>query len=191
MEEERRLCYVGITRAQKVLYITRAKMRMLYNQTNFNAPSRFLSEIPERLLEDENATLSGRFGSQPGGMNRPRTTGAYGSAPRSANTAPPPSPYTKPSAYGQPARKPVGLNIPGVQKGFGSAAPTVSSAASSVAAGALQNLYKPGDRVRHPKFGEGVVESVDGARGRIRISFTAFGAKELSLSIAPIIKLED
>ncbi|MBR3765420.1 MAG: DNA helicase PcrA [Clostridia bacterium] len=191
MEEERRLCYVGITRAQKVLYITRAKMRMLYNQTNFNAPSRFLDEIPPRLLEDENAVFSGRTGSQQGAMNRPRTGSSYGGNHRGSNAAPPPSPYTKPSAYGQQTRKPVGLNIPGVQKGFGSAAPTVVSGASGMAASALQNLYKPGDRVRHPKFGEGVVESVDGARGRIRISFTAFGAKELSLSIAPIIKLED
>ena len=53
MEEERRLCYVGITRAKERLFLSRASQRMLYNQINHNAPSRFLSEIPSRLLEDE------------------------------------------------------------------------------------------------------------------------------------------
>lgn len=53
MEEERRLAYVGITRAEEELYLTRAKMRTLYGRTTMNPPSRFLSEIPEELLEGE------------------------------------------------------------------------------------------------------------------------------------------
>ena len=64
MEEERRLCYVGITRAQKRLFISRANQRMLYNQVNHNAPSRFLAEIPERLLSDEMAGMKERFGDR-------------------------------------------------------------------------------------------------------------------------------
>ena len=52
MEEERRLMYVGITRARKRLFLSRASMRMLYNQESHNPPSRFLEEIPERLKED-------------------------------------------------------------------------------------------------------------------------------------------
>jgi DNA helicase-2/ATP-dependent DNA helicase PcrA len=51
MEEERRLCYVGITRAKKILYLTCAKNRMLYGKTSVYKPSRFLSEIPEELTE--------------------------------------------------------------------------------------------------------------------------------------------
>ena len=51
MEEERRLCYVGITRAQSRVFLTRAQTRMLYGETQMNPPSRFLSEIPEKLLE--------------------------------------------------------------------------------------------------------------------------------------------
>ena len=50
MEEERRLCYVGITRAKEVLYLTYASKRMIYGETSSNAPSRFLSDIPEELL---------------------------------------------------------------------------------------------------------------------------------------------
>ncbi|SER99991.1 DNA helicase-2 / ATP-dependent DNA helicase PcrA [Salipaludibacillus aurantiacus] len=51
MEEERRLAYVGITRAERHLYMSRARMRTLYGRTNMNPPSRFLSEIPDELVE--------------------------------------------------------------------------------------------------------------------------------------------
>jgi DNA helicase-2/ATP-dependent DNA helicase PcrA len=80
-----------------------------------------------------------------------------------------------------------GLNIPGVQKGF------VGSAARPAMSGVMQNLYKPGDRVRHLKFGEGNVVSVtgSGAQARIKIEFTAYGVKEFALSVVPIVKLED
>jgi DNA helicase II / ATP-dependent DNA helicase PcrA len=54
MEEERRLCYVGITRAEEELYITNAKKRTLYGKTNYNAPSRFIKEIPSHLIHHEN-----------------------------------------------------------------------------------------------------------------------------------------
>lgn len=59
MEEERRLAYVGITRAKKRLYLTRARMRMLFGQTSANLPSRFLSEIPDHLIQpaDERETV--------------------------------------------------------------------------------------------------------------------------------------
>lgn len=51
LEEERRLCYVGITRAKERLYITNAKRRMLYGKDNMNMPSRFINEIDEKLIE--------------------------------------------------------------------------------------------------------------------------------------------
>ena len=52
MEEERRLAYVGITRAEQELYLTNAQMRTLYGRTNMNPVSRFIREIPAELLED-------------------------------------------------------------------------------------------------------------------------------------------
>ncbi len=55
LEEERRLCYVGITRAEEELFMSYASKRMLYGKTNYNAPSRFLRELPESLLESANA----------------------------------------------------------------------------------------------------------------------------------------
>ncbi|MBQ2614854.1 MAG: exodeoxyribonuclease V subunit gamma [Clostridia bacterium] len=53
IEEERRLCYVGITRAKERLYLTRAKSRTLFGSTKYNPPSRFLEEIPEELLDNK------------------------------------------------------------------------------------------------------------------------------------------
>jgi DNA helicase-2/ATP-dependent DNA helicase PcrA len=52
LEEERRLCYVGMTRAKKRLYLTFASRRMYFGQTNYNAPSQFLLDIPDHLLND-------------------------------------------------------------------------------------------------------------------------------------------
>lgn len=63
MEEERRLAYVGITRAEKILYLTSAKMRTLYGRTNMNPISRFIQEIPEDLLEGMEQAKQSMFGS--------------------------------------------------------------------------------------------------------------------------------
>ncbi|MEN2768130.1 DNA helicase PcrA [Ornithinibacillus xuwenensis] len=67
MEEERRLAYVGITRAEKQLYLTNAKMRTLYGRTNMNPISRFINEIPEELIEGIEQAKSAMFGSSPFG----------------------------------------------------------------------------------------------------------------------------
>ncbi len=178
MEEERRLCYVGITRAQRRLFLSRAQQRMLYNQVNHNAPSRFLEEIPARLLVDDMAAMNATFGNR--GQTQPRGRGGYASRQNRQAAVRPGMGAGSSAGIG-------GLNIPGVQKGF------VASAARGAATNVMQNLYKPGDRVRHLKFGEGNVVSVtgSGAQARIRIEFTAYGTKEFALSVVPIVKLED
>src|SRR5699024_4504669 len=63
MEEERRLAYVGITRAEEKLFLTHANMRTLYGCTNLNPISRFIEEIPEELLDGFEQTKEGMFGS--------------------------------------------------------------------------------------------------------------------------------
>lgn len=64
MEEERRLAYVGITRAERKLYLTSARYRMLYGRSNYNQPSRFIGEISEELIEDLSVENTPVFGSQ-------------------------------------------------------------------------------------------------------------------------------
>jgi len=172
LEEERRLCYVGITRARERLYMSRATQRMTYNQINHNAPSRFLEEIPKRLLEDTWARKK----------------------ERAAGNAPAPAPLRGMRGYPAHAAQPSQLfsagsplNIPGVTKGF------VASPARAMADTAMKKLFKAGDRVMHRKFGEGTVLSTsgEGAEARIRIEFTAYGIREFNLNIAPIARLED
>ncbi|MCM3789805.1 DNA helicase PcrA [Domibacillus indicus] len=74
MEEERRLAYVGITRAEEELYMTNAEMRTLYGKTNMNPVSRFISEIPEDLLESENPKRQPRKAMPFGQKTRPAVT---------------------------------------------------------------------------------------------------------------------
>ena len=174
LEEERRLCYVGITRARTRLYLSFARRRTIFNQITHNPPSMFLKEIPERLVTDEWAEATkGSFAPEPpqptivSRRDRPRNL-SFGTPGMTAGTR-------------------GALNIPGVQKGF------VPSAAQSVASNAMNNLFKAGDHVLHRKFGEGTVQAVKGtgADARIMIAFTAYGTKEFSLSIAPIVKIEE
>ncbi|MBQ6529085.1 MAG: DNA helicase PcrA [Clostridia bacterium] len=173
MEEERRLCYVGITRARKRLFLCRAESRMTYAQANYNAPSRFLEEIPKRLIEDDLSTQRAKnFGK---------------AVPQQSRTPM----KAQPRAVKRPG-DPLGvsisnpLNIPGVTKGF------VTSPARAMAP-ADTGLYKPGDHVQHRKFGVGEVKEVvgSGAEARIRIEFTAYGMREFILNLAPIAKLEE
>src|SRR5690625_4661273 len=63
IEEERRLAYVGITRAEKELFLTHANMRTLYGRTNFNPISRFIEEIPEELIDGIEEAKRSMFGS--------------------------------------------------------------------------------------------------------------------------------
>ncbi|MDQ0272927.1 DNA helicase PcrA [Cytobacillus purgationiresistens] len=73
MEEERRLAYVGITRAEEELFITNAQMRTLFGRTNMNPPSRFIKEIPEDLIEGiEPAAKAGGMGNSPFGSSPSR-----------------------------------------------------------------------------------------------------------------------
>ena len=178
LEEERRLCYVGITRAKERLFLSFAHRRMLFNQIMHNDRSTFLKEIPPRLLHDEWSCGSSKktLSASTPAWRKPEEPKADFPRARRPNLS-----------FGTPGmnQRPV-LNIPGVTKGF------VPSKAHEQENGTLHNLFKPGDTVLHRKFGQGRVIEVfgTGADARIRISFTAYGEKVFSLSIAPIVKIE-
>ena len=197
VEEERRLCYVGVTRARKLLHLSYARRRMLFNQMQFNAPSCFLQEIPKRLIREEqsSAAQSASYGygapaargagwGSYGGSGMRRQGGYQDNESRPQygyGDAMPQRRAPAPKAPARPAQQP--WNIPGVQRGF------VPSPARSVQV----QLFKVGDKVQHPKFGKGVIREVTGSgdAARLHIVFPVFGEKVLAQSIAPIVKIEE
>ena len=89
IEEERRLAYVGVTRAKERLYLTTAGQRMIFGRTAYNRPSRFVGEIPPELLDEQDDTVRGRMslGAQAGGYGA-KTPGGSGAARRPAPQSP-------------------------------------------------------------------------------------------------------
>ena len=217
MEEERRLCYVGITRARERLYLSHAARRMLYNQMQFNDRSRFIDDIPPRVLEDVSERRSA-FGApvgehqgawQAGQWRQPAwsrgSAFAQGSEaqpgawqPRAAGQAAVPTgrkqsylSWSRGSGAGMGRTENVGgAQVSGVQRGMAQEQKVVRSIAQ---AEQTPSVYAVGDHVRHRKFGTGVVIRVRGtgadARVLVRFDDAGVGAKEIAASIAPMIRI--
>jgi DNA helicase II / ATP-dependent DNA helicase PcrA len=165
MEEERRLAYVGITRARELLNVSHAWSRSLYGNTQYNPPSRFLEEIPHELFRIEgnaNAqSFSGgasSFGS--GGSSRRERT--YGNSFSEEHT----------------------------NRVVDAAIAAGRTAAPVVNANVLSDI-KVGEDIVHPTFGEGVVIDIKGAgeKAEVTIRFRDKGTKILSLAWAPLKRL--
>lgn len=160
MEEERRLCYVGITRAKKKLYLTYAQQRMLYGKTESRLPSKFLNEIPTNLIyrEPDKNTKVYRFGGE-SAMPRASKTNTLGTRE----------------------------NLDSVLSTFG-----IGTASSKIAAASSSPCqWKKGDRVRHVKFGEGMITDVTdtGGDAELEISFDRVGTRRLLSSFAKLQKI--
>ncbi len=201
VEEERRLCYVGITRAQKELSLTAARQRMTNGETRFSKVSRFVEEIPEWLLEKpEQKSMFGRaaglsFGSS---GNRGEAQATSGGWNRKAGMS---------SGWGTSGNDSVsgsGSSWRGASEGFGSLgtrknayaskttpSPSPSFGKSFTVQKAARLDYREGDRVRHIKFGEGTVTSiVDGGKDfEVTVNFDRVGQKKMFASFARLTKL--
>ncbi|PWI31758.1 DNA helicase II [Vibrio albus] len=129
MEEERRLCYVGMTRAMEKLYITYAEMRRLYGQDKYHKPSRFIRELPEECLEEV------RMKAQ---ISRPASSGRFSKAV--------------------------------VKENFN------------------ETGFTLGQRVKHPKFGEGTIINFEGSgpQSRVQVAFNGEGIKWLVTQYAKL-----
>ncbi len=168
MEEERRLCYVGITRARRRLIMSWAQTRALYGSRQYNARSRFLDEIPRRILEDGN--IARRPQTR---LSVPGTTAGGEGVRRPAGPMPQREPVPVPAGT-------KGLNIPGVSKGIPGRRPASEPA----------TLFRRGDRVRHSRFGEGtVVLLYDGDR-RMTIRFDDGTEKTFAAELAPVVRID-
>ncbi|MBO7514362.1 MAG: ATP-binding domain-containing protein, partial [Lachnospiraceae bacterium] len=154
IEEERRLCYVGITRAKKTLTLTMAKVRMVRGETMFCIPSRFIREIEDGMLitEGQVPAAKKRFDDDWGGSfrNRYRDTdddAFSGSAPQSMFRSTPSFERTTPKPYAKPKLGSLGYGSP-KPTSFGKSIPTVKA----------DHLdFGVGDRVRQSRFGAGTV----------------------------------
>ena len=187
MEEERRLCYVAMTRAKERLYITCAGQRMLFGRTSANRPSRFVEEIPQEHLERSGRSYLSAPEEDWGGMpSRTSGYGGYGQgaswgsrgAPRVPQGAAR-SPYDQ---RPQPARStPAAGQGRGRTGGLGGFAAYAAPAASAEAAS-----FQKGDTVRHKAFGKGMILSIQkmGGDALAEIAFDQVGTKRLMLKSA-------
>ena len=164
MEEERRLAYVGITRAMEDLTLTYAKARMLRGETQYNPVSRFVREIPAQLL-DNTLPKSRSFEPESVGMPfdfRPKAT-------------------LKPKTTAQPVKPFIAQGIgslnrvAGISKGFDMESDTVLD-------------YGEGDRVRHIKYGEGTVLAIsrEPKDYKVTVNFDNAGQKIMYASFAKL-----
>jgi DNA helicase-2/ATP-dependent DNA helicase PcrA len=195
MEEERRLCYVAITRAMKNLTISYAKKRMVRGEMQYNIVSRFVKEIPSTLVNSKNVTdrvaagyekkpsFSG-FGGYEGSLNYGGGSGYMGSSSSGTSRAYGGSRQfaasQHQSAYKTMAKKPA-YGTPSRQPGFGKQFVVTKADID----------YGVGDRVKHLKFGEGTVLGVeDGPRDyQVTVQFDTAGQKVMMASFAKLKKL--
>ena len=189
IEEERRLAYVGITRAMKNLTITSARMRMVRGQTQYGKVSRFVKEIPSELL-------AGTFYEEKS-YEEPMEQSVYQKARGAFRRVPDYGTGGSRGAYGQ------GGYGSEVGEGYGStfgrkkaAAPIYTKVENQrnfgAVSGSLGELsYEVGDRVRHMKFGDGEVTSIvaGGRDYEVTVDFDKFGTKKMFASFAKLKKL--
>lgn len=152
IEEERRLCYVGITRAKKQLYLIHCQSRMINGNTQYNKPSRFLKEIPDKLIENKDNSSVKKATELPKKVLE-------------KNIYRPQFEKTKP--YQSITKIPVPL---------------------------LQKIYlnfEEGDRVKHKKFGEGIVKQITSLDNdyEILIDFDKVGEKTMRSIVANLEKI--
>lgn len=177
LEEERRLCYVGITRAMERLTLSCARKRMVRGETQYNRMSRFIQEIPQELLTTRGTRAGGAYASSAGnvyGSDAGDTYGQGGSGTYWQNQR---------SSYRQAQKsfqKQPFQSMP-LQKG-----------AQQFAVSKEKGLdYIVGDRVRHVKFGEGTVKAItDGSRDfEVTIEFDSVGVRKMFAAFAKLQKV--
>ena len=164
LEEERRLAYVGITRAEQRLHVTHAASRNLYGSNQYNPPSRFLDEIPTELVDEEESTASTRRSSSRRGQDRWDSTREWkvDQAMRAGGR-----------------RESLGTGI---------AAPAQAGRKTT---GAHEIGLKVGDDVKHSTWGEGVIILIEGQgeKAEAVVRFPSVGEKRVLLSWTPLEKM--
>ena len=161
LEEERRLCYVGITRAKKLLYITHTVQRTMYGTPTLNIPSRFINEIPGELVDciDQQPASSGYRKSSGQGTRRVLQYSAEQSENSQSERA---QQYM--NAQQSPPMKPIPREV---------------------------GRFTLGDKVYHTKFGNGTIVSMEGEGSnlQIKVAFIQGGIRKFLADLAPLKKI--
>jgi DNA helicase-2/ATP-dependent DNA helicase PcrA len=165
MEEERRLCYVGITRAMKKLYLTGAQMRTMYGRTDWQTESVFLDEMDKDCL-DGDSTVKDKLKNEDGLRGRGGLLGDYIFSGRSFGTADGYAGEAKPKPF----------------DGLSAARKAVHNKEKS------SDEFENGDIFRHPKFGEGMVIEQD--EKTMTVTFDDFGQKKLGKGFVKVEKVQ-
>ena len=213
LEEERRLCYVGMTRAREQLYCIHCLERRLHGQFREQSPSPFLAEIPEEVREETRLARTRYSSEAPSWREKPmggsdRYTDRYSGEPSrrggSSNS------YGRPSSNPRPPSRPTSLPLPsrpasappaprknesvnGVLSFFKDAPvqfdPSAIAAASSRPEASTE--YKRGTRVHHDQFGEGTILTMEGSGGdaKLTVYFERAGSKKFIAKYAKLIKV--
>ncbi|HHS2649338.1 TPA: DNA helicase PcrA, partial [Streptococcus agalactiae] len=160
LEEERRLAYVGITRAEQILFLTNANTRTLFGKTSYNRPTRFIREIDDELIQHQ-------------GLARP-VNSSFGVK------------YSKeqPTQFGQ------GMSLQqALQARKSNSQPQVTAQLQALNANnSHETSWEIGDVATHKKWGDGTVLEVSGSgkTQELKINFPGIGLKKLLASVAPI-----
>jgi len=179
VEEERRLCYVGITRAKEKLYLTNARSRMLFGNTSFTRPSRFLTEIPTELMDEKSPfnqpqRTATSFGSTYGGSS------TYGSGFSRSTTG-----TTRSTQTSKPTSIPTkSAPDPKYSRGFSGMGNKTANATN------VTLDFKVGDTVEHKAFGKGLIVSAKAMGGDmlLEVAFDDVGTKKLMAKMAKLTK---
>ena len=195
LEEERRLMYVGVTRAEQDLYLLHARQRLLYGEYLTNVPSQFLEDIPAELVERnvDDTMLTQRSQS----ILDPDQIG-HSPVPMEDSDLKPPSFRRKSSrSSGQPRASGQSRGQQGHSRESGPSRTTPITSADVKFPGQTGpkrtprlDKFNDGDRVKHKTFGEGVVVNVIGGVITIAFKDPKVGIKKLAVSIAPITKIQ-
>lgn len=165
LEEERRLAYVGITRAEQILFLTNANTRTLFGKTSYNRPTRFIREIDDELIQYQ-------------GLARP-VNSSFGVK------------YSKeqPTQFGQ------GMSLQqALQARKSNSQPQVTTKLQALNTNnSHETSWEIGDVATHKKWGDGTVLEVSGSgkTQELKINFPGIGLKKLLASVAPISKKEN
>jgi DNA helicase-2/ATP-dependent DNA helicase PcrA len=190
LEEERRLCYVAITRAERFLYITHAMKRRVYGEESPTEPSRFLMEFPQDLIEDLSKGPSWlRYaGKTPSSQSHEAIRSLGAPPPKRPSTYQGPKNNTTDSVREFFARQGVKLDTPSQKASpappssskFDAGTPRREPAAPKSDGGGAGG-FRVGMRVRHAKYGQGLIikREGEGENSKLTVNFPGFGQKKL------------